>query len=326
MLKLSLTGGVWSACPTPLKENFQVDPDSVRRMVEHHLRMGVAGLFLAGTCGEGPWLTDRNREALTRAAAAASAGRMRLALQVTDNSSARVLDNIDKAAAWGAEIAVVAAPPVFIHVSPGRLVDHFREIVRHSPLPVGFYDGGEPLAIPEPLLPEFLDDPRLVLVKDSSSLESRIPIYAAARRRRPELLLLDGDEFACVRYLAAGYDGLLLGGAVFNARLAGAIFAAVRAGDLPRAEALQLRMSDLMYRVYGGRQIECWLAGLKGLLVEMGIFSTRTNLLGYTLTDTCRQQIRDALSGADGLGYREDLLGPATEPAGPKFPRAQTSA
>jgi 4-hydroxy-tetrahydrodipicolinate synthase len=246
---------------------------------------------------------------------------------VTDNSSGRVLDNIERAAAWGAEVAMVAAPPIFPHASPTRILGHFQEIVRHSVLPVGFYDGGETFAIPEALLPEFLDEPKLVLVKDSSALESRIPIYAASHRRRPELLLLDGDEFACIKYLEAGYDGLLLGGGVFNARLAGAIVGAIRNGDRPRAEALQKRMNDLMYRVYGGVQIECWLAGLKELLVEMGIFSTPANLLGYTLIETCRRQIRDALSGADGLDYRTDLLGPQTSPVGgPKSVRAQTSA
>jgi hypothetical protein len=74
-------------------------------------------------------------------------------------------------------------------------------------------------------------------------------------------------------------------------------------------------------------ELQCWLAGLKELLVEMGVFSNRADLLGYTLTETCRRQIRDALSGADGLGYREDLLGPPTAPAGgPEFVQAQTSA
>jgi len=32
----------------------EVDRESLGRMVEHHVRLGVDGLFLAGTCGEGP--------------------------------------------------------------------------------------------------------------------------------------------------------------------------------------------------------------------------------------------------------------------------------
>jgi 4-hydroxy-tetrahydrodipicolinate synthase len=51
--------GVWSATPTPLDSKRRVDNASVKRLVAHHLRLGVKGLFLAGTCGEGPWLPDR---------------------------------------------------------------------------------------------------------------------------------------------------------------------------------------------------------------------------------------------------------------------------
>jgi 4-hydroxy-tetrahydrodipicolinate synthase len=64
-----------------------------------------------------------------------------------------------------------------------------------------------------------------------------------------------------------------------------------------------------MYRVYGGTKIECWLSGLKELLVRMGVFSTRNNLLEYPLTEECRAQIAAAVDGSDGLGYRADLLG-----------------
>ncbi len=47
MNKLKLTGGVWSATPTPLDATGRVDPSSVERLVEHHVRMGVTGLMLA---------------------------------------------------------------------------------------------------------------------------------------------------------------------------------------------------------------------------------------------------------------------------------------
>ena len=112
------------------------------------------------------------------------------------------------------------------------------------------------------------------------------------------------------KFSSLGYDGLLLGGGIFNALLAHQITAAVRANDLPKAHALQARMNDLMYRVYGGPKIECWLTGLKELLVQMGIFSTNKNLLGFPLTDHCRAQITAAVTGSDKLGFREDLFVP----------------
>jgi 4-hydroxy-tetrahydrodipicolinate synthase len=165
--------------------------------------------------------------------------------------------------------------------------------------------------MPDTHLDELLNEPNIALVKDSSAMPAHRDLFLKIRQRRPELILLDGDEFDCANYMAAGFDGLLLGGGIFNAGLAHRIIRAVKAGDLPEAHRLQARMNDLMLRVYGGPKIECWMSGLKELLVQMKLFSTRNSLLGYPLTDSCLKQITEALSGADGLGYRSDLLEPA---------------
>jgi dihydrodipicolinate synthase/N-acetylneuraminate lyase len=303
---------VWSATPTPLTLAQRIDVPAVHRLVEHHVKLGVSGLMLAGTCGEGPWLSDRDRETVIRTAAGAAAGRLRVAAQVTDNSAARVLANIEQVAAWGVEIAVVAQPYFLLNGTADRQLAFYREIARRSVLPVGFYDRGKasPYVMPEAHLTELLAEPTIAMVKDSSQLPAHRDVFLAARKQRPALVLLDGDEFDCVTYLQAGYDGLLLGGGIFNATLARRIIRAVRAGDASQAAQWQARMNDLMLRVYGGPKIECWMTGLKELLVQMGIFSTHANLLEYPLTDVCRRQIADAVSGADGLGFRADLFEP----------------
>lgn len=305
-------GGVWSATPTPLTADRRLDPASVQRLIEHHVKMGVTGLMLAGTCGEGPWLSDADRESLIRTTVAANAGRLRIAVQVTDNSPVRTLDNIEKAAAWGADIAVVAQPYFLLNGTADRLLSFYRDIARRSGLPVGFYDRGKGSAymMSESNLAEFLQEPNVAMVKDSSQMPAHRDVFLAARKLRPELILLNGDEFDCVRYLEAGYDGMLLGGGIFNAGIALRIIAAVRAGNTAEAARLQARMNDLMLRVYGGPKIECWMTGLKELLVQMGLFSTNMNLLEYPLTDFCRRQIQEAVTGADGLGYKSDLFDP----------------
>ena len=314
MIKTKIPGGVWSATPTPLTADRRLDTASVHRLVEHHVKMGVTGLMLAGTCGEGPWLTDTDREAMIRTVVEANRGRLRIAVQVTDNSSARTLVNAEKAAAWGAQVAVVAQPFFMINATPDRQLRFYRDAARGSALPMGFYDRGKSSAyvLPEAQIMELLTEPNIVMVKDSSQMVAHRDAFIAARKLRPEMILLDGDEFDCVSYLTAGYDGLLLGGGIFNGGLALRIIAAVKAGNAAEAERLQARMNDLMLRVYGGPKIECWMTGLKELLVQMKLFSTNTNLLEHPLTPECLRQITEAVSGADGLGYRADLFGPAS--------------
>lgn len=200
----------------------------------------------------------------------------------------------------------------FLNATADRQLAFYREIARRSPLPVGFYDRGKasPYMMPETHLAELLTEPNLAVVKDSSQNAAHREVFLAARKLRPELVLLDGDEFETITYLSAGYDGLLLGGGIFNAGQAHRIIRAVRVGDMAEAARWQARMNDLMLRVYGGPKIECWMSGLKELLVQMGLFSTNTQLLDYPLTDECRRQIMEAVTGADGLGYKADLFEP----------------
>ena len=88
---------------------------------------------------------------------------------------------------------------------------------------------------------------------------------------------------------------MLLGGGVFNGYLAGQIVAAAAAGEWGRAKRLQLRMNRMMWDVYGGKKIACWLSGEKYLLMRMGVFRTWNNYPDYPLTPACRKAIESVL-------------------------------
>ncbi len=297
---------VWSATPTPFTDSMKVDKVAVRRMVEHHVKLGITGLFLLGTCGEGAWMTDVQRRELVETVAERSEGRLRLAVQVTDNSAARILDNMAMARKAGADIAVIAPPYFLMNPKSERIRDLYVEAIRNCPLPVGIYDRGNfgPVAVPDAVIKTLYMEENVVLVKDSSTVPARRDIALAARKKRPGLLLLNGWEFNCVPYLQAGYDGLLLGGGIFNGYLAGEIMNAVAEGDITRANKLQARMNRIMWDVYGGKQISCWLSGEKKLLVEMGVFRTWRSYLEYPLTKGCEKAI------ARVLGRDSDILFP----------------
>jgi len=299
MKKISLEklSGVWSATPTPFTNRMSIDVEAVRRLVEHHVRIGVKGLFLCGTCGEGPWMPDRERRALVQAAVAAARGRLVIAVQVTDNSAARILDNMRSVAEDGADMAVIAPPFFLLNATSENVAALYLEAIRGCPLPVGIYDRGlnAAVVVTNEALRQIYAEPNVVLVKDSSAEPERMKLALRLREARPELRLLNGNEFNCVEYIVAGYDGVLLGGGIFNGHIAGRLIEAARAGRLAEAERLQKHMNRLMWDVYGGKKITCWLTGLKHLLVEMGLFRTTRNHLNYPLTSSCQRAISEAL-------------------------------
>ena len=286
-------GGIWSAAPTPLTDDMKVHVEDVKRMVDHHIRLGVNGLFLAGTNGEGPWLPDSERRTLVKTVVKHVRGELIVAVQVTDNSSARIRDNIKIAREDGADIAVIASPYFFMNVTHANLNKYYSDAIRESPLPIGIYDRGKfsHIEIPAPVLKDVYAERNLVMIKDSSADPVHAQTALAARKKRPGLKILNGNEFNCVEYLEMGYDGLLLGGGVFNGYLAGKILEAARSGDLRLANRLQKRMNHIMYAVYGGKKVSHWIAGEKKLLVEMGILSTWKNFPNFPLTKSCIRAI-----------------------------------
>jgi len=304
---------LWSATPTPLKsgaagssarpgphrrpEALEIDVEATHRLVDHHVALGVDGLFILGSCGEGPWLPRELQRTFVREVCRHNDGRMTIGVQVTDNSAPRIIENAEMAAEEGADVAVMAAPFKVMGPVADDLERLYLEAIEGSPLPMGIYDLGERdrTVVPGEVIAEVLQHPRVIALKDSSGDAARQAAALQVRESRPELRIMSGDEFDTVSYLAAGYDGLVLGGAIFNARLARRIMQAVEAGDLDRARQLQDRMNELMWDVYGGREITCWLSGLKHLLVRMGVFGTAIELLGYELTEECAQRIELAL-------------------------------
>jgi len=289
---------LWSATPTPLTDDLQIDLDSTARLVEHHLRLGVDGLFILGSCGEGPWLPREHQRTFMREVCRRNDGRMTIGAQVTDNSAPRIIENAQIAADEGADVAIMAAPfKLMGPLATSNLQALYLDAIEGSPLPMGIYDLGErdKTLVPPEVIAEALRHPNVVALKDSSASAERQAGAIAVRAERPELRIMSGDEFDLPKYLGSGYDGLVLGGAIFNGAIAREIMDAIQAGEMDRAGELQARMNELMWDVYGGKTISTWLAGLKHLLVRMGVFSTHVNLLGYDLTEECAAAIENAL-------------------------------
>ena len=293
--------GVWSASPTPFTAKMQVDTVAVRKMVDHHIRLGVKGLFLAGTCGEGPWMTTAQHRTLVRTtsehvsklAAKDESKRLVLAVQVTDNSSARILDNMHSAAEDGADIAVIAPPNFFMDPTAKRLTQHYAEAVAKSPLPVGLYDRGQysSVAIPDAVFKEVVKNKKVCMVKDSSCDADRTKLFLSLRRKHNHIKLLTGYEFGCMDYLKAGYDGLLLGGGIITGYMANQMVEAYRAGDVALAEKIEQRLNRVAFAAYGGKKINCWLSGLKTLLVAMKVFRTAKTYFDQPVTASCAKGI-----------------------------------
>lgn len=291
--------GAWSAMSTPLTRDGRVDADALAKLIEHQLKLGIKGVFLAGTAGEGPFLPDRERLRLAELTVRYTAGRMPVAMQITDNSAERMIENLDRYQDTGIDIAVIAPPFFQLASDKGDFIyELYKQVIDASQIPVGIYNRGKYSSVyvsPE-VLGRLLDDPKVILCKDSASMPEFTEVIMAAKKRRGgKLAVLCGNEFDCVTYLKAGYDGLLFGGGCFNGAYAAEMHRLARQGKFDEAQKVQDHLAEVMYKVFGGKSIACWMAGQKELMVRLGVFNTPKTYLNYQLNEECSKMIDEVI-------------------------------
>jgi 4-hydroxy-tetrahydrodipicolinate synthase len=291
-------GVIWSATPTPFLEDGSLDRRGIDLLVEQHVRLGVSGLFVGGTCGEGGFMPDEQRTELVRLLKRAVAGGLHIAAHVSDTSAARVRENIGRMTDAGAD-SVVIAPPFLVADFCNRrfLRRYFLEPMDSATVPVGIYIRPPvgSMELDMELWDEVTAHPRVEFVKDSSASPEYVRHFVEVKKRRPELTLLTGFEFDVVSAIAAGYDGCLMGTGILNSKLIGKALEALAAGDSTGAQAWQDRSNEFLYDLFR-RDTSGWMAGLKYALRKLGVFSTEFSHMAFSITDEDRRRIDAALA------------------------------
>ncbi len=287
---------IWSATPTPFLSDGQIDHASLERVVEQHLRLGITGLFLAGSCGEGPLMLNDQRIELVRAMKCLSAGKLHLAVQVSDTSAIRVKENILRAQDAGADSIVIAPPWLARFAVKGFCQRYFTEPLEAARVPVGIYVLKQPAdsALDLSLWKEIIAHPGVSYVKDSSMSPEYMNAFAQIKAKRPELLLETGYEFDVMSYAANGYDGYLLGSGILIGGFIRRALDAFAAGDRAAADAWQKRSNEFLWDLFA-HDISIWMGGLKYALHRLGIFSTEFTHMHYVITDADRMRIDAAI-------------------------------
>ena len=298
MMDKKFMSSVWSAAPTPYTENWEIDTDSIKRLAEHHYNMGVRGVFIGGTSGEGPFLPDTKRIELAKATIAANNGRIATSFQITDNSAERMIENIGKLVDTGIDMVVIAPPFFSLNLTQDYIYDMYAKVIEASPLPVGIYHRPGNPKIEAATIAKLAELPKVLTLKDSVCTAEDSECLIAARdavRSHKDFYAYYGNEFDCITPALKGYDGMMVGGGCFNARMVKTIFEMAKDGKVEEAQALQERLNNLMYDTFGGKNISCWLAGQKQLLVELGIFTTNKCIINYKLTPECAAKLKEAM-------------------------------
>jgi 4-hydroxy-tetrahydrodipicolinate synthase len=278
---------------TPLADRDRLDVDGLQRVVEHVIAGGVHGLFLLGTTGEAPSLSERLKRELIERACRQVHGRVPVLVGVTDTS---LVDSIalarfaDEQQAQG----VVLAPPPYFPLNQADLAAYVGEFAAESPLPLYLYNmpSHSKVEFEPATVRGLLDLPNLAGIKDSSGQMLYFNELLQLAADRPDLTVLMGPEELLAESVLIGGHGGVCGGANLHPRLYVELYEAAVSGDLNLVHKLQHRVLRLSARLYSvGDPPSGYLTGLKCAMSCLGLCSDRLAEPLHALSDDRRATI-----------------------------------
>ena len=119
--------GVFPAPPTPVTKDGHIHEQALRALLEDNIAHGAGGFWMAGTTGEGPILTEEQRDAVARVSAEVCRGRALVIMHVGAISTASAVRAAKTARAAGCD-AVCCLPPFFFPSSDRSRVEHYKAV------------------------------------------------------------------------------------------------------------------------------------------------------------------------------------------------------
>ena len=278
---------------SPLDAAREIDQEAVALLVEHVLRGGCSGLFVLGGCGEGAWLTPRQRGAVVRAFVRAAAGRVPVLTGVMLPATAPAAEAARQAAAEGAD-AVVVGSPYYFDVDASAQRRHIETVIEAAGRPALLYN--IPQCTHGILAPgtvaELARDGRVLGIKDSAGDFAAFQAFLAVKGARPDFRVLQGHEHLAAASLRLGGDGLVPGLANIVPALMVELRGAASRGDGAACTRLQEGILDLC----AIHEVGHWLPALKAACAMIGIGTGVPALPLVSATDAERRAIAAVLA------------------------------
>jgi dihydrodipicolinate synthase/N-acetylneuraminate lyase len=119
--------GVFPAPPTPVTEDRGVNEKAFRALLEDNITHGCGGFWVAGSTGEGPVLTEQQRDAAARIAADVCRDRALVIMHVGSMSTASAVKAARTAREAGCA-AICCLPPLFFLSTERSLIEYYTAV------------------------------------------------------------------------------------------------------------------------------------------------------------------------------------------------------
>jgi len=290
-MKRNIFRGLGVALITPFKDDFSVDYDALKRLVEYLVSNGADFLCILATTGETPCLTAEEKLEIKNTIVEVVRGRIPLLMGCGGNNTAAVCEELRNGDFKGID-GILSVCPYYNKPSQEGLYQHFKAIANSTSLPVVLYNVPGRTGVnlkAETTVRIAKDCDNVVAIKEAAgSLEQVDEII----KNKPEgFEVISGDDALTFPMVASGAAGVI---SVIGNALPKEFSKMLRLefnGEYDAARVIHHRFTDL----FGLLFVDGNPAGVKAILHQMGMIENVLRLPLVPTRITTMQKISDIL-------------------------------
>ena len=178
---MTIFKGSGVALATPMKENGDINYDSLGRLIEAQIEGGTDALIVCGTSGEAPTLDDPEHLDAIKFAVEQTKGRIPVIAGTGSNNTAHAVMMSEESEKLGAD-GLLLVTPYYNKATQDGLYVHYRKIASATSLPCIVYN--VPSRTGTNILPETMarlarDQENIVAIKEASGSISQVAKLSA---------------------------------------------------------------------------------------------------------------------------------------------------
>ena len=286
-------GSLITAMVTPFRDDHAIDIDGAERLAAHLLDSGSDAIVVAGSTGESPTLTHKEKSDLFRAVGGVVRGRGQLICGTGTYSTAETLELTQAAEDAGADGLLVVTP--YYNKPPQRgLIAHFERVADATDLPIIVYNipGRTATRIEHDTLLRLAERPNIVAVKDSTGDFQGVSRLMA--EAPPDFEVYSGDDWATFGYVCLGAVGIVSVASHLVGPQIRQMIELIETGDVPAARKIHEALSPLFNALF----ITSNPIPVKAALEMLGLPAGVPRLPLVPATPEERDRVRRALEDA----------------------------
>ncbi len=278
--------GTGVALVTPFHDDYSIDFDALRKLVEYQIDNGTNFLVVQGTTGESPTLSMDEKLAILKAVQDTNNGRLKIVFGVGGNNTLAIGETL-KSLPAGID-GILSVSPYYNKPTQRGIIEHFKYIASCTELPIILYNvpgrTGSNMTAATTL--ELAKISNLVAVKEASGDMGQIMEIV---QKKPEgFTVLSGDDGITVPLIAVGVEGVI--SVVANAfpKQFSRMVSEARNGNFESAKKIHYDLLTSTNQFFA----EGNPGGVKISLAEQGIMKPIMRRPLYPVSDGLEQQIR----------------------------------